>query len=305
MDPIKFGWSYFVLSQRHAQDFLQVMNHWSIGKIEKRKGTSASCWSDKYSNKCQSPKWQPRAAERSFDRPTCEGALWSEFYCWWLFLWLHQNNQGRWFHSTLEQTWQVDFRSSQVDLARQDTCGPNIRFNPGGAAIPRGGVAWVLRAGKGQLVTKLTSWLVTSSWAQDKQNQEELLETKPDECSHSGLDWKDYLGKSGPKAGETIPARRGHMLNCRDHEWWSCGFWVQVSISEVSDCCHLEYWEGSGPKRSLPKELHLYIVRERRIARVLTHSAMKFFSCAAKKWMINNDHILSQGDDCGRMGNQD
>ena len=26
MDPIKFGWSYFVLSQRHAQDFLQVMN---------------------------------------------------------------------------------------------------------------------------------------------------------------------------------------------------------------------------------------------------------------------------------------
>lgn len=32
-----------------------------------------------------------------------------------------------------------------------------------------------------------------------------------------------YLGKSGPEAGETIPARRGHMLNCRDHEWWSCG----------------------------------------------------------------------------------
>lgn len=292
MDPIKFGWSYFVLFQRHAQDFLQVMNHWSIGKIEKRKGTS--CWSDKYSNKCQSPKWQPRAAERSFDRPTCEGALWSEFYCWWLFLWLHQNNQGRWFHSTLEQTWQVDFRSSQVDLARQETCGPNIRFNPGGAAIPRGGVAWMLRAGKGQLVTKLTSWLVTSSWAQDKQNQEELLETKPDECSHSGLDWKDYLGKSGPKAGETIPARRGHMLNCRDHEWWSCGFWVQVSISEVSDCWNTGRVQD---QNEVSQRNYTCILSGKDGLREFWRiPPWSFFSCAAKKWMINNDHILSQGD---------
>ena len=40
---------------------------------------------------------------------------------------------------------------------------------------------------------------------------------------------------SGPKAGETIPARRGHMLS-RDHE--SRGCWVSP-IGSLQHCCHL------------------------------------------------------------------